>query len=159
MLKAFRDTWELGVHSYLTYLRDRLLLAKELLNDTGSIFIQISDENIHHIREIMDEVFGVDNFICIISYKTNSPLGANFLPISSDYIIWYAKKKEAIHFNKLYFKKEIGEGTLFTYIEEPNGNRRKMTPEERRNPSLINKDFKVFFLNVLFVWLYPNMYI
>jgi adenine-specific DNA-methyltransferase len=149
MLKAFRDTWELGVHSYLTYLRDRLLLAKELLNDTGSIFIQISDENIHHIREIMDEVFGVDNFICIISYKTNSPLGANFLPISSDYIIWYAKKKEAIHFNKLYFKKEIGEGTLFTYIEEPNGNRRKMTPEERRNPSLINKDFKVFFLNVL----------
>jgi adenine-specific DNA-methyltransferase len=149
MLKAFRDTWELGIHSYLTYLRDRLLLAKELLNDTGSVFIQISDENLHHIREIMDEIFGVENFICIISYKTNSPLGANFLPVSSDYIIWYAKKKEIVQFNKLYIKKEIGEGTLFTYIEEPDGTRRKMTSEEKRNPTLINKDLKVFFLNVL----------
>lgn len=63
MVTAFRDTWELGIHSYLTYLRNRILLARELLNDTGSIFIQISDENIHHIRELCDEIFGCNNFV------------------------------------------------------------------------------------------------
>ena len=149
MLKAFRDTWELGIHSYLSYLRDRLLLAKELLDEKGSVFVQISDENIHHVREILDEIFGKENFICIISYKTNSPLGSNFLPVSSDYVIWYSKNKTKINFNKLYIKKEIGEGTLFTYVEESSGKRRKMTSEERKNPSLIGKDLKVFFLNVL----------
>ena len=96
MLKAFRDTWELGIHSYLSYLRDRLLLAKELLDEKGSVFVQISDENIHHVREILDEIFGKENFICIISYKTNSPLGSNFLPVSSDYVIWYSKNKTKI---------------------------------------------------------------
>ena len=65
MIKAFRDTWELGIHSYLTYLRDRLLLARELLHESGSVFVQISDENLHHVREIMDEVFGVENFVSV----------------------------------------------------------------------------------------------
>ena len=69
MIKAFRDTWELGIHSYLTYLRDRLLLAKELLHESGSVFVQISDENVHHVREIMDEVFGKNNFVCIIPFR------------------------------------------------------------------------------------------
>src|SRR5690606_6053923 len=68
MVKAFRDTWEIGIHSYLAYLRDRLLLARELLHESGSVFVQISDENVHHVREIMDEVFGNENFISIISF-------------------------------------------------------------------------------------------
>jgi len=72
MIKAFRDTWELGIHSYLTYLRDRLLLARELLSESGSVFVQISDENVHHVREIMDEVFGVENFCKLIFFRTTA---------------------------------------------------------------------------------------
>ena len=75
MIKAFRDTWELGIHSYLTYLRDRLMLSREMLTESGSVFVQISDENVHHVRELMDEVFGVENFVCIIAYKTSVGMG------------------------------------------------------------------------------------
>ena len=71
-IRAFRDTWELGIHSYLTYLRDRLLLARELLTEIGSVFVQISDENVHHVRELMDEVFGAENFVSIISFRTKT---------------------------------------------------------------------------------------
>src|SRR4028118_441888 len=85
-IKAFRDTWELGIHSYLTYLRDRLLLARELLSESGSIFVQMSDENVHHVRELMDEVFGTNNFCNIICFKKKlMPLGAKTLENMSDY--------------------------------------------------------------------------
>jgi len=94
MIKAFRDTWELGIHSYLTYLRDRLFLAYEMLHETGSIFVQISDENLHHIRSILDEVFGAENFISIIPFrKKTMPFGTTFLEQMGDFIIWYGKKK------------------------------------------------------------------
>ncbi len=84
---AFRDTWELGIHSYLTYLRDRLLLARELLTESGSIFVQISDENVHHVRELMDEVFGVGNFVCLIPFRKKAmPLGAKNLENMYDYL-------------------------------------------------------------------------
>ena len=97
MIKAFRDAWELGIHSYLSYLRYRLLLAKNLLSETGSIFLQISDENLHHVREIMDEVFGSKNFISVITFrrKTNA-LGTKLLGSVSDYLVWYAKDKKQI---------------------------------------------------------------
>ncbi|MDP2647081.1 MAG: DNA methyltransferase, partial [Desulfobacterales bacterium] len=89
MIKAFRDTWELGIHSYLTYLRDRLLLARELLTESGSIFVQISDENVHHIRELMDEVYGEANFISqIVFRKKQMPLGARFVENTCDFILW-----------------------------------------------------------------------
>lgn len=74
MIKAFRDTWELGIHSYLSYLRDRLLLARELLTESGSVFVQISDENLHHVREICDELFGAENFIAIIKFQKTGSL-------------------------------------------------------------------------------------
>src|SRR5207253_7290107 len=92
-LKAFRDTWELGIHSYLTYLRDRLLLAKELLHESGSCFVQISDENIHHVREIMDEVFGTANFAALIVFtKAAGGLqAANRVGVMTDYLVWYFK--------------------------------------------------------------------
>ena len=94
-IKAFRDTWELGIHSYLSYLRDRLLLARELLSESGSIFVQISDENQHHIRSLIDEVFGIDNFVSIISYRTrNMTLGGGHLPKITDFLIWYSKNKK-----------------------------------------------------------------
>jgi adenine-specific DNA-methyltransferase len=102
MIKAFRDTWELGIHSYLTYLRDRLLFTRELLSETGSIFVQISDENVHHVRELMDEVFGKVNFCSIISVKKTSGLGAILLPTTQDFLLWYAQNKTFIRYQKLY---------------------------------------------------------
>ena len=105
MLKAFRDTWELGIHSYLSYLRDRLLLAKDLLTESGSCFVQISDENVHLVRNLMDEVFERENFVSLNSpSKTKGPLqGQSLLPeISGDYIVWYAKDKKYIKFRQAY---------------------------------------------------------
>ena len=96
MIRAFRDTWEHGIHSYLTSLRNRLLLAKKLLRDTGSCFVQISAENVHLVRVIMEEIFGKDNFMALISYRTKSPLGAKYMPRIVDYIIWYSKNKSCV---------------------------------------------------------------
>lgn len=93
-IKAFRDTWELGIHSYLSYLRDRLLIAKELLTESGSCFMQIGDENVHLVRNVMDEVFGSENFCSLITVRKTLPLGSVGLGGVSDYIIWYAKNKE-----------------------------------------------------------------
>lgn len=107
MIKAFRDTWELGIHSYLTYLRDRLLLARELLHETGSVFVQISDDNLHHVREIMDEVFGAENFVSQISFtKAAGGLQAsNRIGAILDYIVWYARDISKVKFNRLFYKK------------------------------------------------------
>jgi adenine-specific DNA-methyltransferase len=149
MIKAFRDTWETGIHSYLGYLRDRLLIAKELLTESGSCFVQISDENIHLVRNIMDEVFGSENFFSIITFKKTLPLGSSGLAGISDYIIWYAKDKEKIKYRQLYIDKPIGQGTGYTWVEMKDGTRRKMTSEEKNNPSLLPKDSKVFFTSTL----------
>ena len=93
-MKAFRDTWKDSLHSYLTYLRDRLTVMRDLLTDSGSIFLQIGDENVHRVRGVMDEVFGADNFICAISAQKTGSQSGNFLQSTSDDIIlWYAKHK------------------------------------------------------------------
>lgn len=148
-IKAFRDTWELGIHSYLTYLRDRLLLARELLNESGSCFVQIGDENIHLVRELMDEIFGKKNFFSLITFKKTLPLGSSGLAGINDYIIWYSKDKAKIKYRELYQKKPIGEGSGYTWIEFTDGQRRKMTKEERLNPKLIPSDTKIFFTSAL----------
>jgi adenine-specific DNA-methyltransferase len=106
MIQAFRDTWELGIHSYLTHLRDRLLLAKELLHESGSVFVQINEENIHHVREVMEEVFNKDNFVAMVSYKTRGVLGSNDLAHLYDIIIWYAKDKKQMKFRELFVEKD-----------------------------------------------------
>lgn len=148
-IKAFRDTWELGIHSYLSYLRDRLIIAKELLNDTGSCFLQIGDENVHLVRSVMDEIFGSENFMSLITFKKNLPLGSAGLPGISDYIIWYAKDKSKVKFRKLYEDKPAGLGTGYTWVELADGNRRKMTSEERRDLSLLPKNSRIFFTSDL----------
>lgn len=107
MIKAFRDTWELGIHSYLTYLRDRLLLARDLLHESGSIFIQISDENVHHVKEICDEVFDNENFISIITYKKTTGNRSVLIDNINDYLIWYARSKPNIKFRRLFAEKKI----------------------------------------------------
>lgn len=131
MIKAFRDTWELGIHSYLTYLRDRLLLAKDLLNESGSAFVQISDENVHHVKELMDEVFGVENFIALIPFKKTAGKMGTLLDNVNDYIVFYAKEKEKIKYRKLYdtrTEKSLNQG--YTWIELKNGERRRLTNNE-----------------------------
>jgi adenine-specific DNA-methyltransferase len=103
MVKAYRDTWELGLHSYLSYLRDRFLLARELLAESGSVFVQISDANAHHVREILDEVFGTNNFLRMISVKKKSmPLGGAILEEMNDYLLWYGKEKTLTKYYQLY---------------------------------------------------------
>lgn len=123
MIKAFRDTWELGIHSYLTYLRDRLLLARELLHQSGSVFVQISDENLHHIRELLDEVFGAENFVSVISYAVSSGMGANLLPRENDFLVWYGKEVPRLKYNQLHSEKALdGEGAgAYRLLELPNG--------------------------------------
>ena len=145
MVQAYRDTWELGLHSYLTYLRDRLLLARELLTDSGSVFVQISDENVHHVRELMDEVFGKENFTCLITYKTkNMPLGSNYLEQMYDYIVWFSKNKEKTKFNRLYDDTKAEGDAHYNYIELPDGTIQKLTSEQINNHQLISKDAEIF---------------
>ncbi len=121
MVQAYRDTWELGLHSYLTYLRDRLLLGRELLHSSGSIFVQISDQNLHHLREIMDDVFGADNFIGLITFKTGSGFVPRYIKTTSDYLLWYARDIERTKFRRLYVPKEHGNDTYFDKLQLADG--------------------------------------
>src|SRR5208282_3033598 len=101
-VKAFRDTWRDGIHSYLTYLRDRLTVARDLLADSGSIFVQIGEENLHRVRCLLDEVFGDENFVIQINYRNKNPLGQAGLASVFDYILQYAKRKEAAKFRAVF---------------------------------------------------------
>lgn len=135
MIKAFRDTWELGIHSYLTYLRNRLLLARELLSDSGSVFVQISDENVHHVREICDEVFGAGNFISEILFQTTGGFESSTLSRVGDYIVWYAKNKHSLKYHTLYENQNLKPGTgQYRWLLLPDGTQRSMTAEEIEKP-------------------------
>ena len=149
MLTAFRDTWELGIHSYLTYIRDRLKLAYNMIADTGSIFLQINDTNLHWLRMVCEEVFGSENFVSIITFKKTSPLGSSGLPGVSDYIIWYAKDKKKMKYHKLYIEKGVGVGSKYTYVELKDGTRRNMTKEEKANPAMLPKGSRPYCLGPL----------
>jgi adenine-specific DNA-methyltransferase len=149
-VRAFRDTWELGIHSYLAYMRDRLMTCRELLTETGSIFVQIGDENVHHLREVLDEVFGAENFFSMIAYKTSSPLGASGLAGVCDYLLWYTVDKSKAKFRQQFEQKEIGDGTEFTWLETADGLRRKMTSEESERPQTCPAGSKIFSRGVLY---------
>ena len=114
-VKAFRDTWRDGIHSYLTYLRDRLTVARDLLADSGSIFVQIGDENVHRVRALMDEVFGEDNFIVQIGFQKTGGLAGRFLESTQDYILWYGRRKDALKFPRLFSEREEGHTSLDRY--------------------------------------------
>lgn len=152
MIKAFRDTWELGIHSYLTYLRNRLLLTRELLSDSGSVFVQISDENVHHVKELCDEIFGTENFISIIVYKKGGTATASHLSNVTDFIIWYAKNKAKIKYHQLFERKTVGVGAStgerYDQLESPDGTiRRPMTKEEKDNPNTIPSGWRPYKLS------------
>ncbi len=151
MVKAYRDTWELGLHSYLTYLRDRLLLARELLTESGSIFVQISDDNLHHVREVMDEVLGDGNFISIIAFQKTTSATVNYLPSTTDYILWYGKSKTLTKFSFLYEQKVIGQAgaTNYNRVLLPDGRRRYLTSEEKIDPTRLPAGSRVYSLDNL----------
>lgn len=145
MIKAFRDTWKNGINSYLTHLRDRLLLAKELLHESGGIFMQISDENVHLVRVIMDDIFGSNNFLAqIVFRKKTMPLGANFLESGYDYIIWYAKNKNYTKYRPLFVEKSIEGNSAYCWAEFKDGTIKKMNKEEVANFKLLPKGTKIF---------------
>lgn len=142
-VKAFRDTWELGIHSYLAYLRDRLVVARELLTETGSVFVQIGDENVHLVRCLIDEVFGSENFVCIIPFrKKTMPLGSKYLESMTDYILWYGKNHEYLKFRQLYEYQSVQGDSHWSWIELSN-HRRKLKTEEIRNHSILPQNSRL----------------
>jgi len=145
-VKAFRDTWKDGIHSYLTYLRDRLTIARELLADTGSIFVQIGDENVHRVRAVMDEVFGEANFLSLISVKKSSAQTSEFLTRSNDYLIWYAKLHNSVKYRSLYYDKtfDTDAGSEYQYCVDPAGNRSRLDPKILAGQAPLPKDLRPY---------------
>src|SRR5438876_705303 len=145
-INAFLDTWELGIHSYLRYLRDRLLVAKELLHPSGSCFVQISDENVHLVMCLMDEVFGSENFVALISFKKTTGQTAEYLPGTADYVLWYGKDLERLKFRQLFKPREIGgEGAeAYTNVRLGDGTFRRINAEEFVNPRLVLENARAF---------------
>jgi adenine-specific DNA-methyltransferase len=147
MIKAFRDTWELGIHSYLTYLRDRLLLARELLHESGSVFVQISDENVHLVRCLMDEVFGVGNFCGIIIFQKSGGSTARKIEQMTDYLLWYGKCAELTKYRPLLVSKELSPNfdRDYCWLDSPDGDEyRRMTKEEIMDTNKIPHGWKRF---------------
>ena len=120
-VKAFRDTWRDGIHSYLTYLRDRLTVARDLLTESGSVFVQIGDENVHRVRALMDEVFGEKNFVSLLSYRSSVPLGATYIPGIMTYIVLYAKARDRMKFRRLFTERDPKEETRYAFVENTSG--------------------------------------
>ena len=141
-IKAFRDTWELGIHSYLAYLRDRLTVARELLTESGSCFVQIGDENVHLVRNILDEVFGSENFVSLITFNKTAGTTGRFLPGTVDYLLWYSKEIDQMKYRPLFVEKTAGGagGGQYTWVEEPNGTRRRARPDDAPGLRVLRMD-------------------
>jgi adenine-specific DNA-methyltransferase len=150
VISAFRDTWELGIHSYLSYLRDRLLIVKELLSESGSCFVQISDENAHYVKVVMDEVFGSENFISNIRYRTRTmTLNTKLMDVAYDHIIWFAKSKPNIKYRPLFQYQDVEGDSNYKHVELSDGTRRRLTTEEQANHKLLPKGARVYRLHYL----------
>ena len=132
-VRAFRDTWKLGIHSYLAYFRDRLAVAQELLTETGSVFVQIGDENVHLVRCVMDEVFGSESFVGLINYRSMMPLASAEIESVYDYVLWYAKRKENLKYRNLWIQKAVGGSSEFVLADTPDGGYRRLTKDEVEN--------------------------
>jgi adenine-specific DNA-methyltransferase len=145
-VKAFRDTWRDGIHSYLTYLRDRLTVARDLLTDSGSIFVQIGDENVHRVRAVLDEIFGETNFVSLITTKKSGGMGQAQIDNISDYIVWYAKNVEAVKYRPAYFEKDLREGAGARYrsVQAVDGMIRPLKANEASGEQVLAEGEKVF---------------
>ena len=145
-IRAFRDTWQLGIHSYLAYLRDRLAVSRELLTETGSVFVQIGDENVHLVRCLMDEVFGSENFCGQIAFTKTSGLVSKLLANRFDYLLWYAKDGTRVKYRQIYTEKSFEAGTAETYswVEMPDGERRSLRSDEKADLSQLPSGAKIY---------------
>jgi adenine-specific DNA-methyltransferase len=149
-IQAYRDTWELGLHSYLSYLRDRLLLTRELLAPSGSLFVQISDENLHHVRELVDEVFGAENFLGVVIFTKTTGATVRYLPSTADYLIWVGRDAKQTKYRPLFLAKSSEtEGSQYTRLRFDDGTKRPMTAEEKRDASLTPKNARIYGLDNL----------
>jgi adenine-specific DNA-methyltransferase len=144
-VKAFRDTWRDGIHSYLTYLRDRLTVARDLLTESGSIFVQIGDENVHRVRALMDEVFGDGNCVSAILFQTTTGQAADILPRSGDYVLWYARNREQVKYRQLFHEKQLNElASYSSAMSVIDGRVRKLTFEENSGAVNVEVGWKVY---------------
>jgi adenine-specific DNA-methyltransferase len=145
-VKAFRDTWRDGIHSYLTYLRDRLIVARDLLTDSGSMFLQIGDENVHRVRGIMDEVFGEDNFVSQIFFQKTGGLTPKAISNIGDHILWYARNRDLLKYRPLfnYQPDPPEDDTYYVWLQLADNTFRRMTPEERRGDTLLPEGGRIF---------------
>lgn len=146
-VRAYRDTWHLGVHSYMSYLYDRLTVAKELLADTGSVFVQIGDGNVHRVRALLDEVFGAEQFFALISYRSMTALGQSGMAKVYDYLLWYGRSQEKMKFRPLWQATEITSDSEYCYIAGPGGSAVKLQEEERQKAEDLRAIFKRSDLN------------
>ncbi|MBS0325049.1 MAG: site-specific DNA-methyltransferase [Proteobacteria bacterium] len=133
VVKAFRDTWELGIHSYLAYLRDRLVLARELLGETGSVFVQIGEENLHLVRCLLDEVMGSENFCSIISFRKTTTQAGDLLPDTNDYVLWYGRSRLQVKHRTPYLAREGSDWVNYDFVRLPSGEHRRMSSAELRD--------------------------
>ena len=147
-IKAFRDTWKGGINSYLTYLRDRLTVARELLAESGSIFVQISDENVHFVRCLLDEVFGSENFVSAIAWTRGDMTSSTSLSSVFDYLLWYVKDRDQMKYRPLYIEwdERSADPLLASYVrvELPDLSKRRMSKKERENPALLSEGSRRF---------------
>ncbi|RJP32401.1 MAG: site-specific DNA-methyltransferase [Candidatus Omnitrophota bacterium] len=145
-IQAFRDTWKNGIHSYLSYLRDLLVVARELLTETGSVFVQIGDENVHIVRCLLDEVFGGDNYVSLIPFVTTSSQTSELLPNICDYVLWYCKNKKFVKYRQLFSDKQVGKtgGKKYTKVELKNGERSSFKEIVKKNKGKIPEGAKIF---------------
>jgi len=153
-VKAFRDTWRDGIHSYLTYLRDRVTVARDLLTDSGSIFVQIGDENVHRVRALMDEVFGDENIISQVVFRKTTGAGSpsgyvDALPQTCDYLLWFAKSKPNLKLRRQFHERSVAEDDNLRWVENELGVRRRMTADEVLHPERISSDLDPFRPNPL----------
>jgi len=146
VIRAFRDTWELGIHSYLSYLRDRFIVARDLLTESGSIFVQIGDENVHLVRSVLDEVFGSGNFCSIVVFQKTTGQTAELLASTADLLLWYAKDRASIKYRQVFLEKGAGAAGAgqYWFVELEDGTRRRMTPAEMTDPAQLPVSAKVF---------------
>ena len=144
-VRAFRDTWRDGIHSYLTYLRDRLTVARDLLHESGSIFVQIGDENVHRVRALMDEVFGDEKFISQITFRTTTGRGGDGLADATNFLLWYGRSSK-IKYRKLLFAKADGSSTdaVYTLARKPDGTFRRISDDEKSGTVPLEPDEQIF---------------
>jgi adenine-specific DNA-methyltransferase len=150
-VKAFRDTWRDGIHSYLTYLRDRLTVARDLMSESGSVFVQIGDENVHRLRALMDEVFGETNFISQIGFAKTTGSTEDYLGQTTDYILWFGKNKSMLKYRPVFKRKKAGEsgGTNYNRIRDIVGNNSSLFETSIRDPKVESGEFRIYSLDNL----------